>query len=153
MPAEVGQPAPDFTLKDQDNNEVSLSSLKGKKTVIMFVPFPWTGICDTESCDLRDDQGFENEGAQTVIISTYPRPALKHWSDENNFGGKLKVLSDFWPHGATSQAYGAFNETVGSNWRASYVLDENGVVREIIRTDSLGEKRDHSKYKAALSAI
>ena len=103
---------------------------KGKKTVIMFVPFPWTGICDTESCDLRDDHGFANEGAQTVIISTYPRPALKHWSEENNFG-ELKILSDFWPHGATSQAYGAFNETVGTNMRASYVLDENGVVREI----------------------
>src|SRR6266496_486046 len=60
MPAEVGKPAPDFTLKDVDNNEVSLSSLKGKKTVIMFVPFPWTGICDTESCALRDDHGFAN---------------------------------------------------------------------------------------------
>jgi len=152
MPAEVGKPAPDFTLKDVDNNEVSLSSLKGKKTVIMFVPFPWTGICDNESCDLRDDQGFTNEGAQTVIISTYPRPALKHWSEENNLGG-LKVLSDFWPHGATSQAYGAFNEAVGSNWRASYVLDENGVVRDIIRTESLGERREHVKYKDALSKI
>jgi peroxiredoxin (alkyl hydroperoxide reductase subunit C) len=152
MPAEVGQPAPDFTLRDVDNNPVSLADLKGKKTVLMFVPFPWTGICDNESCDLRDDQGFENEGAQTVIISTYPRPALKHWSDENNLGN-LKVLSDFWPHGATSQAYGAFNETVGSNWRASYVLDENGVVRDIIRTDSLGERREHAKYKQALSSF
>jgi len=152
MPAEVGKPAPDFTLRDVDNNPVSLAELKGKKTVIMFVPFPWTGICDTESCDLRDDHGFSNEGAQTVIISTYPRPALKHWSDENNFG-ELKILSDFWPHGATSQAYGAFNETVGTNMRASYVLDENGVVREIIRTDTLGEKRDHAKYKEALGKI
>jgi peroxiredoxin (alkyl hydroperoxide reductase subunit C) len=152
MPAQVGQPAPDFTLRDVDNNPVSLSDLKGKKTVLMFVPFPWTGICDAESCELRDDNGFANEGAQTVIISTYPRPALKHWSDENNLGN-LKVLSDFWPHGATSQAYGAFNEQVGTNMRASYVLDANGVVREIIRTDSLPEKRDHSKYKEALSKI
>jgi mycoredoxin-dependent peroxiredoxin len=152
MPAEVGKPAPDFTLRDVDNNPVSLADLKGKKTVLMFIPFPWTGICDAEACAMRDDNGYENEGAQTVIISTYPRPALKHWSDENNLGG-LKVLSDFWPHGATSQAYGAFNETVGSNMRASYVLDENGVVKEIIRTESLPEKRDHDLYKKALSAI
>ena len=67
MPAEVGKPAPDFTLKDQDNNEVSLSSLKGKKTVVMFIPFPWTGICDSEACAVRDDKGFENEGAQTAV--------------------------------------------------------------------------------------
>ena len=152
MPAEVGKPAPEFSLKDVDNNAVSLADLKGKKTVIMFVPFPWTGICDTESCAMRDDHGFANEGAQTVIISTYPRPALKHWADENNCG-ELKILSDFWPHGATSQAYGAFNEQVGSNMRASYILDENGVVKEIIRTETLPEKRDHDLYKKALSAI
>ena len=70
MPAEVGKPAPDFTLRDVDNNPVSLADLKGKKTVLMFIPFPWTGICDAEACAMRDDSGFENEGAQTVIISS-----------------------------------------------------------------------------------
>ena len=151
MPAEVGKPAPDFTLKDQDNNEVSLSSLKGKKTVVMFIPFPWTGICDSEACAVRDDKGFENEGAQTVIITTYPRPALKQWADQNNLG--VPVLSDFWPHGATAQAYGCFNETVGVAMRASYVLDANGIVREIIATDALPKQREHSLYKEALSKI
>ncbi|HEY7270628.1 MAG TPA: redoxin domain-containing protein, partial [Dehalococcoidia bacterium] len=102
-------------------------------------------------CAVRDDKGFENEGAQTVIITTYPRPALKQWSEQNNLG--VKVLSDFWPHGATAQAYGCFNEQLGVAMRASYVLDENGVVREIIRTDTLPEKRDHDLYKKALSAI
>jgi len=151
MPAEVGKPAPDFTLRDTDNNPVSLSDLKGKKAVIVFIPFPWTGICDGEACAIRDDQGFQNEGAETVIITTYPRPALKQWSEQNNLG--VKVLSDFWPHGATAQAYGCFNEQMGVAMRASFVLDENGIVKEIIRTDTLPEKREHDLYKKALSAI
>jgi len=149
MAAEVGKPAPAFALKDQDNNEVTLDSLKGKKTVVMFIPFPWTGICDAEACAVRDDNNFENIDGQVVVITTYPRPALKHWADENKF--TFKVLSDFWPHGAVAREYGCFNEAVGVAMRASYVLDANGIVKEIIQTDALPKQRDHSLYAPALS--
>ena len=64
MPAVVGQPAPDFSLRDQSNNTVSLADLKGQKALIVFIPFPFTGTCDGEACALRDDLGaLEPENA------------------------------------------------------------------------------------------
>jgi peroxiredoxin (alkyl hydroperoxide reductase subunit C) len=152
MPAVVGQPAPDFSLRDNEGNTVTLNDLKGSKAVIAFIPFPHTGICDTEACSLRDDySSLSADGAKVVIISVHAAPLLKHWAAEHNI--PFPVLSDFWPHGATARAYGCFNEQVGVAMRASYVLDKDGIVREIIQTGSLGEQRDHSLYQKALSAI
>jgi peroxiredoxin len=56
VPVETGQEAPDFTLKDQDGNDVSLSSFRGtQNVVIVFYPFTFTGVCEGELCSLRDD--------------------------------------------------------------------------------------------------
>ena len=56
MPVEIGQEAPDFTLKDQDGNDVTLSSFRGNQNVvIVFYPFTFTGVCQGELCSLRDD--------------------------------------------------------------------------------------------------
>ncbi|HWC31461.1 MAG TPA: redoxin domain-containing protein [Dehalococcoidia bacterium] len=151
MPAVVGQPAPDFKLKDQNNNDVSLADLKGSKTIIAFIPFPHTGICDSEACALRDDySSLSADGSKVVIISAHARPLLAVWAQQNNL--QFPVLSDFWPHGATAQAYGCFNETVGVAMRASYVLDKDGIVRQIIQTESLGQARDHTQYAPALAS-
>jgi peroxiredoxin (alkyl hydroperoxide reductase subunit C) len=152
MPATVGQPAPDFTLRDTENNEVSLASLKGNKAIIAFIPFPHTGICDSEACALRDDySALSADGSQVVIISVHARPTLAQWAKQNNL--TFPVLSDFWPHGATAQAYGCFNEQLGIAMRASYVLDADGIVKEIIQSGALGEARDHAAYAKALSAV
>jgi mycoredoxin-dependent peroxiredoxin len=152
MPATVGQPAPDFTLKDTQNNEVSLSSLKGSKAIIAFIPFPNTGICDGEACALRDDYSeLSKDGSKVVIISCHARPLLGMWAAENNI--TFPVLADFWPHGAVAQAYGCFNDQLGVSMRASYVLDANGIVKQIIQTGSLGEARNEAAYAKALAAI
>jgi peroxiredoxin len=152
MPATVGQPAPDFSLRAHTGDTVSLNDLKGSKAVIAFIPFPHTGICDTEACALRDDySSLSGGGAKVVIITCHANPLNKAWAEQHHI--PFPVLSDFWPHGKTAQAYGCFNEQVGVAMRASYVLDADGVVREIIQTGSLGEARDHSQYAKALSAI
>ena len=152
MPATIGQPAPDFNLPDVNNTRMSLADVKGEKTLVVFIPFPFTGNCDTETCAIRDDlAALEGQNAKVVVISTTPRPSLKKWSDENGF--TFPVLSDFWPHGATCIAYGCFNENTGSSMRATYVLDAGGIVREIIATDSLGQIREHEAYSRALAAI
>ena len=152
MPATIGQPAPDFNLPDVSNTRLSLADVKGDKTLVVFIPFPFTGICDGESCAIRDDMSaLEGLGAKVVIISTTPRPSLKKWSDENGF--TFPVLSDFWPHGATCIAYGCFNENTGSSMRATYVLDKDGIVRDIIATDSLGQAREHAAYQTSLATV
>jgi peroxiredoxin (alkyl hydroperoxide reductase subunit C) len=150
MPATVGQPAPDFTLRDTQNNEVSLSDLKGHKAIVAFIPFPHTGICDSESCALRDDYAsLSADGSKVVIISTHARPLLGVWAEQNKI--PFPVLADFWPHGAVAQAYGCFNDQVGVALRASYVLDANGTVKEIIQSSGLGEARDHAAQIKALA--
>ena len=89
--------------------------------------------------DLRDDySSLGADGSKVVIITVHAVPLLKMWVEKFNI--PFPVLSDYWPHGATAQAYGCFNEQVGVAMRATYVLDENGIVKEIIQTPSLGEQ-------------
>jgi peroxiredoxin (alkyl hydroperoxide reductase subunit C) len=152
MPAEIGAPAPDFTLHDQERNEVSLGSLQGRKTLVVFIPFPFTGICSAEACELRDNLAELNGlDAQVVVITTHAIPTNKEWADQNGF--EFPVLADYWPHGEVARAYGTFDEVRGAATRSTYVLDETGVVREIIATDSLGTAREYDAYVAALQAI
>jgi peroxiredoxin (alkyl hydroperoxide reductase subunit C) len=152
MPAAVGQPAPDFKLKDQNNNDVSLADLKGSKAIIAFIPFPYTGNCDTEACALRDDySSLSADGSKVVIITAHARPNNTQWAQQNNI--PFPVLADYWPHGAVAQAYGCFNDAVGVAMRASYVLDKDGIVRQIIQSEGLGQVRDHSQYAKALATL
>jgi peroxiredoxin (alkyl hydroperoxide reductase subunit C) len=148
----IGSPAPSFELVDQERSTVSSESLKGSKSLIVFIPFPFTGICDDETCAIRDHLSQLNDvDANVVIITVHALPTTKKWADENGFD--FPVLSDFWPHGETAIAYGAFNATTGSANRYTFVLDAEGIVREIINTESLGVAREFDAYIEALARI
>jgi peroxiredoxin (alkyl hydroperoxide reductase subunit C) len=152
MTVEIGSPAPAFELVAQDRERVSLDSLKGKNALIVFIPFPFTGICDGEACMLRDSLAELNQlDANVLAITTHAVPTNKKWSDEN--GIVYPVLSDFWPHGAVAHAFGAFNDSLGVANRYSYVLDAEGIVRDIINTDTLGVAREHDAYVDALGRL
>lgn len=152
MPAAVGSPAPPFTLFDQNRNPVTLESLKGRKTLIVFIPFPFTGVCDGELCDLRDNmQQLNSMDAHVAVITCSSLPSNAKWAAEQGF--EFPVLSDFWPHGVASSAYGSFNEKLGVAVRSTYVLDEDGIVRDIISSESLGTPRPISEYAEALAAL
>lgn len=152
MPAEIGQPAPHFELRNQEKELVSLDALKGNKSLVVFIPFPFTGICDAEACMLRDSLGdYGDLDANVVVITTHAVPSNKQWADAYDID--YPVLSDYWPHGATAQAYGTFNEALGVAMRSTYVLDADGIVRDIIATDALGVQREHDLYAEALGKI
>ena len=152
MSVEVGFPAADFALPDTEGTTVTLEQHRGSKTLIVFIPSPWTGICDGEACTLRDHFADLNSlDANVVMISSYPRPALKKWAQENGF--RFPVLSDFWPHGEVGRRYGVFDESTGSNRRATFVLDADGVVRAIVASDSLGTPREYDAYVEALRSF
>lgn len=152
MPAEIGAPAPDFALRNQDKNEVSLESFRGRNTVLVFIPFPFTSICDGEVCEIRDNLSrFEELDANVVVITAHALQTNKQWAVTE--GLNFPVLSDFWPHGEVSRAYGSFNEALGVANRATYVLDADGVVRQIIATDSLGTAREFDAYVEALAGL
>jgi peroxiredoxin (alkyl hydroperoxide reductase subunit C) len=152
MAAEIGAPAPAFSLHDQAKNPVALDDFKGNKTLVVFIPFPFTGICLGELCAIRDNLANLNSlDANVVVITCHAIPTNNHWSEENGF--EFPVLSDFWPHGAVATEYGAFNEAVGAANRQTFVLDEGGIVRAIVKTDSLGTPREFDAYVEALAAL
>jgi peroxiredoxin len=128
---------------------VSLDSLKGSKALVVFIPFPFTGICDDEGCALRDNLARLAElDAKVVIITVHALPVIKKWVEENGF--EFPVLSDYWPHGEITKAYGAFNETTGGANRYTFVLDGDGITREVINTEALSIGREYSAYEDAL---
>ena len=148
----VGSAAPSFELSDQDKNPVALDSFKGSKTLLVFIPFPFTGICDSESCTIRDNMSKLSEfDANVAIITTHAAQTNKRWADENGF--QFPVLSDYWLHGEVTKAYGAFNEATGTANRFTFALDADGVIREVINTDALGTAREFDSYLEALAKI
>jgi peroxiredoxin len=153
MPAEIGQPAPDFTLKDQNGNDVSLADFRGQKSVaLVFYPFTFTGVCEGELCRLRDDYSdFEDAGVQVLAVSCDSRHAQRVWAEQQGY--TFPVLSDFWPHGAVAKAYGVFNEQLGCAIRATFVISSDGVIVDEFRTDSLGEARAAERYTEALAKL
>jgi mycoredoxin-dependent peroxiredoxin len=152
MPLEVGSKAPDFTLKDQNNQPVTLSELYAERNVlVVFYPFAFSGICTGELCQLRDDlDAFVNDQVVTVAISTDPVFSLKAWAEQEGY--KFQLLSDFWPHGAVSQTYGAFNDKAGMPNRGTYLVDKGGVIR-FAELNGPGEARDQTAWKEALAAL
>ena len=153
MALAVGSTAPDFTLKDQDGNDVTLSSFRGKKNVvIVFYPFTFTGVCEGELCSLRDDlSDFETNAAQVVAISCDTRHAQAQWAKQQGF--TFPVLSDFWPHGAVAQAYEVFNDALGCANRATFVIDQSGTIVDAFESPNLGTPRDKAAYEAALAKL
>jgi peroxiredoxin len=149
----IGQPAPAFTLKDQNGNDVSLADFRGEKAVaLVFYPFTFTGVCEGELCRLRDDHTqFEDAGVQVLAVSCDSRHAQRIWAEQQGYN--FPVLSDFWPHGAVAKAYDVFNEELGCAVRATFLIDRDGTVVDEFRTDSLGTAREADRYTEALAKL
>ena len=121
MSLSVGDTAPDFSLPDQDKQVVSLAELRGAPVLVVFYPFAFSGICTGELCQLRDELAvYTDAGVRVVAVSTDPTFTLKAWREQQGF--EFPLLSDFWPHGATAQAYGVFNDKAGMALRGTPVL-------------------------------
>lgn len=146
---DVGDEAPDFTLKNQHGEDISLSSFRGRSVVLVFFPFAFSGICSGEFAEIRD-RTAELDDAEVLAISCDHFFANRAFADA--LGLQFSVLSDFWPHGEVSRAYGIFNDDVGVAERGTYVLDGHGIVRWKIE-HGIGEARDLGAYREALSVL
>jgi len=148
----VGSAAPDFTLHDQNRQLVSLSDFYGAKSVLLvFFPLAFTGICQGELDQIRDHlPDFENDDTAVLAISVGPAPTHKVWA--TNSGFLFPVLSDFWPHGAVSQAYGVFNDDAGVANRGTFLVDRSGTIR-FAEMKQPGEARDQRVWTEALEAL
>jgi peroxiredoxin len=152
MTTAVGDEAPDFTLRDQNNEEVTLSAFRGDKAVlIVFYPLAFTGICTGELCRVRDElPTFQNDDVQVLTISVDSAYTHKVFSQREGY--EFPLLSDFWPHGAVAQRYGVFNEKTGFADRGTFLVDKSGVVR-FAEHNGPGEGREASVWQEAITSL
>ncbi|MFE7566730.1 peroxiredoxin [Streptomyces sp. NPDC057539] len=159
MAIEVGAPAPDFELKDNHGRTVRLSDYRrsedgaegGKNVVLLFYPFAFTGVCTGELCALRDElPSFVNDDTQLLAVSNDSIHTLRVFGEQE--GLEYPLLSDFWPHGAVSRAYGVFDEEKGCAVRGTFIIDKDGIVRWTV-VNGLPDARDLDEYVKALAAL
>ncbi|ADD44433.1 peroxiredoxin [Stackebrandtia nassauensis] len=152
MTVAVGTQAPDFTLKDQNNQEVTLSSFKGHKNVLLvFYPLAFTGVCEGELCGVRDNlSSYQSDEVQVLTVSVDSVFTHKVWADKEGF--EFPLLSDFWPHGGVAKTFGVFDEDKGIANRGTFVIDTTGTVR-FAEMNLPGEPRDQGAWQKALAEL
>jgi len=142
---QLGGPAPDFTLRDQFGQDVTLSSFRGRKAVaLVFYPYAFSGVCTGEMAGIRERLAeFLTFDTEVLAISCDPMFALRAFSDSD--GLNFPLLSDFWPHGEVARAYDVFDERAGCPRRSSYVVDRAGTVRWAVH-NAMPEGRDLDEH-------
>lgn len=152
VPLQAGSVAPDFVLKDQNNQEVRLSDFRGAKNVLLvFYPLAFTRTCEGELCEIRDNlNDFANDTTQILSISVDSAFSHKVWATEQGYD--FPLLADFWPHGAVAQAYGVFNTERGYANRGTFVIDRDGIIR-YSEMNLPGDARDQDAWRKSLNSL
>ena len=134
---EIGAPAPDFTLKNQFGEPVTLSALRGRPVAIVFYPFAFSPVCTSQLSvynDLLED--FSARGATLFGVSCDASPSQIAFKQQ--LGVDIEQLSDFEPKGAACRAFGVYHEG-GFPQRALVIVDPDGTVRWSHQADSPGD--------------
>jgi peroxiredoxin len=132
---------------------VRLSSFRGSKNVVLvFYPLAFSGVCSGELCTLRDEFPAVAPDSGTVLLTVSVDAMWAHraWAEKEHF--EFELLSDFWPHGAVSTKYGAFDDSLGAAGRKTYVIDPSGTIRWAIQT-AIPNARDIDDYLKALANL
>ena len=147
MNIEVGSPAPDFSLPDQENNKITLSALRGKNVILIFYPLDFSPTCTRELHDVtRLRERFAN--AEVYGISVDSRWC--HGAFKREEGLAIPLLADFNPKGEVARLYDAWLDGPGFATRATFVIDREGIIRHVQKTDS-STARDQEEAIAALA--
>ncbi len=129
-----GDRAPDFTLPDQDGNEVALSSLRGETVVLYFYPRADTPGCTIQACGVRDRGAeYREAGARVLGVSPDPVSDVKGFADKFDLDFTLLADADH----AVAEAYGAWGERsmYGKKYmgvqRATFLIDPEGKIARV----------------------
>ena len=155
MSVDVGAKAPDFTLHNQDRQDVTLSSeLKKGPVVLAFFPAAFSSVCQQEFCTFRDSAGDLNKvNANVLGVSTDTFFTLKAWGDQNKL--TFPLLSDY--NKEVIRQYGVVNpDMIGLKdiaKRAVFVIDRSGVVRHREVLDDARNEPNYEQVKQALASL
>ena len=145
MALNPGDPAPDFTLPDQDGNSVSLSSLRGQTVVLYFYPKADTPGCTTQACGVRDHKA-DYKAADAVVLGVSPDAPKKiaKFADKYDLGFTLLGDEDH----PVAEAYGVWvkksmygREYMG-NERTTFVIAPDGTIKDILHKVKPAEHDD-----------
>ncbi len=155
MALKVGEHAPDFSLYDSEKKQRSLKEFLGKKTVLVFYPGAFTGVCTKEMCSFRDSlSALGSLEAKVVGISVDGPFSNKAFGDQNKLG--FPLLSDFTRE--VSKKYGGLQGDFGvpgytASKRAVYILDGGGIVKYAWISDNPGIEPNYEEVKKAVAAF
>jgi peroxiredoxin len=144
--------APDFELPNQYGEHVRLSDFRGRKPVaLVFFPLAFSSTCTSELCELRDNLNlFKDAGVELIGISVDSKATLRAWAEAQGYD--FTLVADFWPHGEVAKEYGVFIEEKGYANRATFLIDQFGVIRAQFIT-APGEARSLEAYREALAEL
>ena len=140
----VGDTAPDFTLKDTNRTDVTLSSFRGKQNVVLaFFPYAFSGTCSAQMPSYEAELArFQSYDTQVIGISEDARDSLNAWAKQ--YGLTFPLLSDFYPQGKVVDLYGV-RHMAGMPERALIVIDKAGVIRWIHIHRPTGDQPDNEE--------
>ena len=148
---QVGDIAPEFTAASTSGTDLSLSSFRGKRSVLLaFFPLAFTGTCTKELiCFTEDFDQFAGQGVEILPISVDSTASLREF--RNKLQMKTELLSDF--KRDISRAYGVLNEDRFYSNRAYFLIDKDGRVRWSHIEGNNGERRENSEILAAMKLL
>jgi peroxiredoxin len=150
MSVEVGDEAPDFTTRDENLEEFTLSQLRGHNVVLVFYPLAFSPMCTKELVDIAAQADkYDAAGAEVVGVSVDSPYVLKAFKRDEHLNAHL--VSDFHPKGAIAKQYGAYIDEAGIATRATFVIDKDSKVAQKIVTHP-GQARSQEEYFEALAA-
>jgi thioredoxin-dependent peroxiredoxin len=145
MPVSPGDPAPDFTLPDQQGNPVTLSSFRGKRVILYFYPKADTPGCTTQACGIRDHRA-DYESADAVVLGVSPDPPKKIAKFDDKYDLGFTLLGD--EDHSVAEQYGVWIEksmygrTYMGNERTTFVIGPDGIVQDVFRAVKPAEHDD-----------
>jgi peroxiredoxin len=144
--------APDFELANQFGEHIRLKDFQGKSAVaLVFFPLAFSTTCTSELCELRDNLNlFRQSGVELIGISVDSKATLRAWAEQESYD--FTLLADFWPHGAVAKEYGVFLDQKGFATRATFVIDQRGIIRASFIT-APGQARSIDEYRTALEQV
>jgi peroxiredoxin (alkyl hydroperoxide reductase subunit C) len=134
----AGTPAPDFTLRNQDGEDVSLADFKGRKVLLVFYPMDFSPVCSDQLSIYQEVKPELAEKGVEILGISVDSP-YAHKAFQEKLGIDTTLLADFEPKGAVAQAYGSYLEGLGFANRTLVLVDEDGTVAWAYESPSPGE--------------
>jgi len=151
-PLAVGAQAPEFTLRDANNEPISLSDFRGSPVVLVFYPLDWSPTCSDQLSLYQSELGeFERFGARLLGISVDSIYSHGAWAAVRSI--TFPLLADFEPKGEVARRYNVYRHGDGFSKRALYVVDSQGIIRHAYVSPRLSHIPDIYELYRTLSDL